>query len=163
MEKIQTMFGEAKVGDWVMTTKDEWGYMIGKVTFVEKRIQEGKISKVHAQVDFTAYDYPEERIKETKEYLSKNYHENETAFFMENILGNANFTVLGEALICLSAIYNNMQKIKMIGDSFEASKKTGEIWTGAYKRETQKEAYRQKELNPAAAKAVLEQIAATAN
>ena len=75
----KTIYGEVQRGDWVISIpSDEYGCLIGTVTAIDKlgtpeHGTENTTDDIH--VDFTAFDYPPERIAEIEEIFSDLYGE----------------------------------------------------------------------------------------
>jgi hypothetical protein len=73
--------GEIKRGDWVISTPDdEYGCLIGQVVEITKlgtpeHAAEADNSTDNVHVDFTAFDYPHDRITEIEEVFSDLYGE----------------------------------------------------------------------------------------
>ena len=77
----KTIFGEVKSGDWVISTgNSDFPFLIGVVTEINKHgtvehavVTTSDTDVVH--VDFTAFEYPPERVKEIEEHFSALYGE----------------------------------------------------------------------------------------
>jgi len=78
----KTIFGDVQSGDWVIAAGgDEYRYLLGTVTAIDKlgspeHDTENTTDDVH--VDFTAFDYPPERIAEIEKHFSELYGEPKT-------------------------------------------------------------------------------------
>ena len=79
MQTVKTIYGDAAPGDWVIATNNNvYEYLIGTVTAIDKlgtpgHGTENETDDVH--VDFTAFDYPPERIAEIEERFGAQYSE----------------------------------------------------------------------------------------
>jgi hypothetical protein len=77
MESSEAINGVVQPGDWVIgAAGDEYAYLIGVVTSIEKpgtpeHGTENETDDIH--VDFTAFDYPPERIAEIEGHFSELY------------------------------------------------------------------------------------------
>jgi len=77
----KTLFGDVKPGDWVISAgNNDYAYLIGTVKDITKlgtpeHAAETDNDTDNIHVDFTAFDYPPERIKEIEEVFSDLYDE----------------------------------------------------------------------------------------
>ena len=81
MNTSKTVFGEIRTGDWVVSTgNNDYRYLIGAVLEINKlgtpeHAAESGNDADNIHVDFTAFDYPPERIAEIEGYFSELYGE----------------------------------------------------------------------------------------
>ena len=136
MHTTQVINGPAQEGDWVIVAKGNYAHIIGKVTAIspagtkESKLVTNKDSDI-VHVDFTAYEHPRQRIAEIEDYFS-NFAGAPVRFekmHMDDILCTPDF------LISLSFLGNDMDKIKMFGDSAEGCEAFCDMWLGKYKVE----------------------------
>ena len=75
----KTIYGEVQPGDWVIAAgNNDYQYLIGTVTVIDKsgtpeHGTENTTDDIH--VDFTAFDYPPERVAEIEGYFGELYSE----------------------------------------------------------------------------------------
>ena len=136
MEKIKTLYGEATICDWVIIAEDYYGYKIGKVVGIEEKGD--TFNEDTVLVDTSAYTFPKSRIEETKEYLKK--HGSEWVYRFSEQCANEDWSA--DKVISLAFLGNDIEAIKMFGDSLEASKNFCEIYAGKHKRETEEEKFK---------------------
>jgi len=76
---VKSIFGDVQPGDWVIAAgNNDYGYLLGTVTAINKlgtpeHDTENETDDIH--VDFTAFDYPPERIAEIEKDFSESYGE----------------------------------------------------------------------------------------
>lgn len=81
MASAKTIYGDISPGDWVVSVgNNDYKYMIGTVTEIVKagtpeHTAETMNDTDSIHVDFTAFEYPQERIAEIEEYFSELYSE----------------------------------------------------------------------------------------
>jgi hypothetical protein len=81
---VKTIFGDIQPGDWVISTgNNSYAYLIGVVTAITKlgtpeHAAEAENNTDNIHIDFTAFDYPPERIMEIEEVFSDLYDEPKT-------------------------------------------------------------------------------------
>ena len=129
MEDIKTLYGYAKPGDWVIATEKSYGYLIGKVETIENSGTAFN-GKPFVIVDVTAYDYPHSRIKETEEKAFG------SDYALAGLKGYCKAKWPADSIISLSFLDNDIEKIKLFGNSYEASKNFCEIFAGTFNAET---------------------------
>ena len=82
MNSSKTLFGEVSPGDWVLSaSNNDYSYLIGMVTAIEKHgtpehDTDNQTDDIH--INFSAFDYPSERISEIEERFSALYGEKKT-------------------------------------------------------------------------------------
>lgn len=82
MNTATTIYGDVQPGDWVISAgNNDYSYLIGTVTAIDKlgtpeHGTENETDDVH--VDFTAFDYPLERVAEIEEQFGDLYGEPKT-------------------------------------------------------------------------------------
>jgi hypothetical protein len=80
----KTLFGEVEAGDWVIAAaNNDYGYLIGTVIEIIKlgtpeHEAETTNDTDNIHVDFTAFDYPPDRIVEIEKFFSDLYNEPKT-------------------------------------------------------------------------------------
>ena len=78
-DTVKTIYGNVRPGDWVISAGgNDYEYLIGTVTAIDKlgtpeHGTENETDDIH--IDFTAFNYPPERIKEIEERFSVLYYE----------------------------------------------------------------------------------------
>jgi hypothetical protein len=80
MNTARTIFGDVQPGDWVIAAgNSDYGYLLGTVTAIDKLgtpehdSTDNDTDDIH--VDFTAFDYPPDRVAEIEETFTELYGE----------------------------------------------------------------------------------------
>ena len=81
---VKTIYGDVSTGDWVISAgNNDYKYLLGTVTEIVKRgtpehAAETDNDTDNIHVDFTAFNYPTERINEIEAHFSDLYDESKT-------------------------------------------------------------------------------------